>query len=142
MTTAGKRIRAACTTAMFALVVVGTLFWGDDDFPFGPFRMYSTTTAPTGGAVTITRFEGTTAAGEDIEIDTDQLGLRRAEVLGQVPRIRRAPSLLSSFARAYGSLHPDASPLVELRMIYGTYVLVGGRSARYFERELAAWSRS
>ena len=137
----GIRLRSTATVAVLVAMAAGTFLGGDDHFPFGPFRMYSTRTAPTGGTVTVTRFEGTTVSGDVVRLEPGDFGLRRAEVLGQIPRIRQQPALLEHLAHAYQRWSPEEPSLVELELVQGTYHLAGGRSTRYDERVLAEWRR-
>ena len=51
---AGWAARWAVTVIALALLLAGTFVGQDDDFPFGPFRMYSTT-AQLNGPVRSTR---------------------------------------------------------------------------------------
>ena len=136
----GRRIRLAAAAAVLALVVAGSL-WGDDDnWPVGPFRMYSTTTR-LDGTVIVPLFEATTADGRRLRLATDDFGLRRAEVLGQLTRLRRRPELLGAFALAHERLHEGAARLDEVRLVAGVHLLRGGRPVGYREKVLASWRR-
>jgi hypothetical protein len=118
--------RLAATAVVLALMLGGTL-WGDDsEFPFGPFRMYSTRADPTQPVVS-TRVVGLTAAGEEIRLSGGEVGLRRAEFEGQVDRMRADPSLLVSLAGVYAERHPDAEKMVEVQVIHRQFELEDGR---------------
>lgn len=129
---------------MTALVLAGLLAgtaWGDDDhFPFGPFRMYSTTNE-LDGTVNAIRFRATNAAGEQLEPRSQDFGMRPAEINGQVARFRSDPSLLRHLATAYSRLHPDDPPLIEIELRYGLHQLRGGRPISYSEESLATWRK-
>jgi hypothetical protein len=118
--------RLAATAVVLALLLGGTV-WGDDsEFPFGPFRMYSTRADP-GQPVVSTRVVGLTVAGEEIRLSGGEVGLRRAEFEGQVDRMRADPALLVSLAEVYAERHPDAEELVEVQVIHRRYELDDGR---------------
>jgi hypothetical protein len=135
-----RRACALATTAVLAAVAAGSVWGQDDHFPFGPFRMYSTTT-PASGSVFIPIFVGTASAGEQLRITPSQVGLRRAEVLGQISRIRRDPEFLRHYAEAYERLHPGSS-VVELDLVYEIHHLEGGTPVAYEERTIVEWKRA
>ena len=138
--TSGRRARMTATLIVLALVVLGSAVGDDDNWPFGPFRMYSTTTRPN-GTVTIPFFEGVTDKGRTVELTTDDVGLRRAEVLGQMDRLRADPELLGALATAYSRLHPDGERLMSLRLVTGVHRLKHGRPVAFDEQVLVSWRR-
>jgi hypothetical protein len=125
--------RLAATAAVLVLMLGGTV-WGDDsEFPFGPFRMYSTRNDPNQPVIS-TRVVGLTAAGEEIRLSGGEVGLRRAEFEGQLNRLRSDPSLLASLAEVYAGRHPDAEPMVEVQVIHRRYELADGeRTGDYID---------
>lgn len=126
------------TGLVLAALLAGTA-WGDDDhFPFGPFRMYSTTNE-LDGTVNAIRFRATNAEGDQLEPRSQDFGLRPAEINGQVSRFRADPSLLEHLATAYSRLHPEAAPLVEIELRYGLHQLRDGRPVSYSEESVATW---
>jgi hypothetical protein len=135
-----RRARVTAVAVVLALVVLGSVVGDDDNWPFGPFRMYSTTTRP-GGTVTLPFFEAVTEGGRKVELTTDDVGLRRAEVLGQMDRLRADPELLGDLATAHARLHPDAPRLSELRLVTGVHRLEQGRSVSLDEEVVASWRR-
>ena len=70
-------------------------------------------------------FLGTTETGEEIRITPSQVGLRRAEVLGQLRRVRAQPEFLRHYAEAYERLHPDAASLVAETFFPNTSTWIG-----------------
>lgn len=91
-------MRGAVAAALVCLTLAGT-FWGaDDDFPFGPFRMYATS-GRVSGTVRTAELVGVRADGSAEELRAGDVGLRRAELEGQLPRFREDPSLLGALAR-------------------------------------------
>ena len=141
LSSAGRRLRMLATAVVLAMLVAGT-FWGQDDhFPFGPFRMYSIRNKPDGkvrGAVMeVVGAEGR-AAG--VEIRSDEVGLRRAEIEGQLDRFERDPSLLRHLVHAYEELHPSEHIAV-LRLYYETTRLANGRVGPVTRTLVAEWRR-
>lgn len=112
----GRMARLAATVVGAGLLLAGTV-WGDDDhFPFGPFRMYSTTADPD-AATRDTRLEATDAEGEVVRLTERNTGIRRAEIEGQLARVTEDPRLLTTVAAAYAARNPDAPPLREVRVV-------------------------
>jgi hypothetical protein len=136
----GRSVRLAATAVVAALLLLGTFKGDDDHFPFGPFRMYSTTNE-LDGTVNAIKFKARTATGEEIEPRSQDFGLRPAEINGQVGLIRRDPSLLAHLADTYEEVHPDREPLVELELWYGLHQLRNGQPVSYSEEEVASWAR-
>ncbi len=128
---AARLVRLAATAVVLVLVLAGTV-WGDDDaFPFGPFRMYSTRADPNQPVVS-TRVVGLTAAGAEVRLSGGQVGLRRAEFEGQLPRIEADPALLGLLAESYARADPDAEELVEVQVVQRRFELVDGRPTDVF----------
>jgi hypothetical protein len=116
MTARGRWIRVAATVICGVLLVGGTLFGADDDFPFGPFRMYATGPDPNGDAKD-TRVEGTDVRGRTVQITEGNSGIRRAEIEGQEGAYVAAPSRLSEVAAAYQEHSPGEPPLTSVRIV-------------------------
>jgi hypothetical protein len=122
---AGRWARLVATTVLLALLLGGTL-WGDDaDFPFGPFRMYSTRADPNTPVVS-TRVVGLTEAGEEVRLSGGQVGLRRAEFEGQLERVEEHPDLLGLLADSYAEAHPSAPELMSVQVIQRRIELADG----------------
>lgn len=137
-TTTGRLVRNLLTAFVLAGVLTSSVWGEDDHFPFAPFRMYSTTTSPS-GTVTMPHFEGTTASGKELRLETEELGLRTAEVLGQTERFRRDPALLRRLAQAHDAKRPAGSRLVELALVRGIHSLRAGRPRGYSEEIVSIW---
>jgi len=123
---AGRWARLLATTLLLAILLGGTLFGDDADFPFGPFRMYSTRADPNTPVVS-TRVVAITDDGEEVRLSGGQVGLRRAEFEGQRDRIAEHPELLGLLADAYVEAHPEAPELVSVQVIQRHFELVDGR---------------
>ena len=134
-----RRTRLAAVVVVLALVLAGTLWGTDDTFPFGPFRMYSTRADPDQPVIS-TRVVGLTAAGEEVRLSGGQVGLRRAEFEGQLPRIEVRPELLGLLADSYAAKHPDAEDLVEVQVVQRRFELSGGqRTGAFDDRVVVAY---
>jgi hypothetical protein len=134
----GRRIRLVATGLVAAALLIGTAVGNDDNFPFGPFRMYSTTN-DLDGTVNSVRFYAEDSEGRAFNPRSQDFGLRPAEVNGQVGRFRSDPELLGLLADAYTKAHPSAAPLRELTLGYGIWTLQGGRPVAYREEQLVTW---
>ncbi|MFW3171903.1 hypothetical protein [Geodermatophilus sp. CPCC 206100] len=122
----GRRVRLAACAVVLALLLGGTVWGTDADFPFGPFRMYSTRADPDRPVVS-TRVVGLTADGEEVRLSGGEVGLRRAEFEGQLARLVQEPELLVLLAESYADHHPAAEPLAEVRVVQRRYALEDGR---------------
>jgi hypothetical protein len=116
LTRRGRAVRVAVAALGTALVLAGTLWGQDDDFPFGPFRMYSTAPDPDADAPD-TRVEGVDTTGRTVELTETNSGLRRAEIEGQQQAYVENPSRLRQVAIAYADRTPGAAPLKEVRIV-------------------------
>ena len=121
-----RRPRLAASAVVLALLLGGTLFGDDSEFPFGPFRMYSTRADPDQPVVS-TSVVGVTADGDELPMSGGETGLRRAEFEGQLPRLVEQPELLGLLADTYAAAHPDAEALVSVRIVQRRYELQDGR---------------
>lgn len=106
----GRAVRLSVVAAGLVLLLLGTL-WGEDaDFPFGPFRMYATASRHD-GVVRVAALRAEWSDGTSTPVQPEQVGLRRAEFEGQLPRFRRHPELLGTIA------HRFTRPGVELEAL-------------------------
>jgi hypothetical protein len=99
MTATGRRVRLTATIIVFSLLVAGTFFGSDHEFPFGPFRMYATSGRST-GAVRTAALRGEWR-GERVEVHSESIGLRRSELEGQYDRFREDPRMLAALAQMF-----------------------------------------
>ncbi len=127
---------------MFVLLCIGT-FWGDDDnFPFGPFRMYSTKQM-LDGEVRATEVYGLTRSGEWVGIPFDDFGLRRADIEGQLGKLAQPPGeVLVAMAVAYERFDRGSFEIVGLRLVERTYDLEDGVPVGEEVEILGTWRRS
>jgi hypothetical protein len=116
---AGRTWRGVLLLGLGVLFVSGSVVGDDPWWPFGPWRMYSTSQAPT-GSVWATGIEVRT--GDDptwrpAPLSPANVGLNRAEVEGRIPQILGDPALLGTLAASHDRLRPDAEPWVGVRVV-------------------------
>lgn len=130
------------TLIVGALLLAGTLWGTDDDFPFGPFRMYSTAPDPNGDARD-TRVEGVDTAGRTVAITEGNSGIRRAEIEGQQQAYVEDPARLGRVAAAYAEHTPGAPPLRSVRIVVRWHNIENARPTGESRDEVVAeWTRS
>jgi hypothetical protein len=112
----GRAARVVVTAIGAVLLLAGTLWGVDDDFPFGPFRMYSTAPGPNEDAPD-TRVEGVDTTGRTVLLTEANSGLRRAEIEGQQQEYVADPARLQQVAIAYAEKSPGAAPLKTVRIV-------------------------
>jgi hypothetical protein len=142
LTPRGRAVRLGATALGMALLLAGTLWGVDDHFPFGPFRMYSTSEPPNAPAPD-TRVEGVDRTGAVIALGQDATGIRRAEIEGQQDRYTADPTLLRQVADAYAERHPGAPELVEVRIVIRWYGIHQGRpTGRWTDETTVRWQEA
>jgi len=139
LTTAGRKIRLLVTLLCGMTLLAGTVWGRDDHFPFGPFRMYSTSSPPDAPAPD-TRVEGIDTTGTVVPLDQHNTGIRRAEIEGQRDRYVADPGRLRGVADAYATRNPAASVLVEVRIVIRWHGVRNGRpTGRSTDETVARW---
>ncbi len=113
LSSVGLGWRVLVTACILALLGYGTFVGNDGDWPFGPLRQYAGATAVS-SQILLTHVYGEHPSGRIVRLNTEALGLRVAELDGQLPRIRRYPELLRPLAAIYHRKYPDRAPLVRL----------------------------
>ena len=133
--------RIAASMAAVVLLCIGT-FWGDDDnFPFGPFRMYSTKQR-LDGEVRATEVYGLTRSGEWVGLPFDDFGLRRADIEGQLGKLAQPPEeILVDMAVAYERFGRGDHEIVALRLVERTYNVEDGVPVGEEVEVLGTWRR-
>jgi len=102
LTRRGRAVRVAVTAIGAVVLLTGTLWGQDDDFPFGPFRMYATAPDPNADAPD-TRVEAVDTTGHTVLLTESNTGLRRAEIEGQQQSYVDHPERLRQVAIAYAA---------------------------------------
>ena len=133
MSSGGRAARVAATVVALTLLLAGTAWGEDDHFPFGPFKMYARSTRPD-GRVAAPVLVAVDRRGRARDLRPVEVGLRPAELEGQLPRFKAEPALLAPLAP------PDA---VELRLVSRGRRLRDGRpSGPVADAVVAIWRRS
>ncbi|MFN2588044.1 MAG: hypothetical protein ABR613_08000 [Actinomycetota bacterium] len=137
--TRGMHARLAAAIVVALLLLVGT-FWGDDDnFPFGPFRMYSTK-QELDGEVRATEIAGLTRTGTWVPLPFSDFGLRRADVEGQLGMLAQPPAeVLADMAVAYDRFDRGEEEIVALRLLERTIDVENGKPAGETVEIIATW---
>lgn len=136
-----RRRRSVATSVVVALLLGGSAVGTDDWFPVGPFRMFTNRANPS-GRVRVVTVEAVDAAGRARTIRPGDVGLRHAELEGQLARFSAEPPLLGAVAEAYASVHPDRAPLVSLELRERVRRLEDDvLSDEVQERTVARWER-
>lgn len=137
--TAARRRRVLATVVVGAVLLCGSAVGTDDWFPLGPFRMFTNRANPS-GRVRVVTLEAVDIAGRPRTIRPGDVGLRHAELEGQLPQFQAEPSLLSAIAGAYASVHPDRPPLASIDLRERVRRLEDNvLSDEVQERTVAAW---
>jgi hypothetical protein len=114
----GRRVRLLVAAVVFGALLLGTFAGGDDLFPFGPFRMYATSSQATGEVAVIVLEARTADAGwTQVSPAPETVGMNGAEFEGQLPRFVADPDLLSAVAASRAALYPDEDPWVGVRLV-------------------------
>lgn len=136
----GRWVRIGVTLVGAGLLLAGTLVGQDDDFPFGPFRMYATADK-LDEPVRDTRLRAVDTTGRAFALTGDATGFRRAELEGQLPRFEAHPALLGNLATAYARRQPDRPRLTRIDVVVRLIQLRDGRpTGRYTQRTVVSWS--
>jgi len=135
----GRAARLVVTFLGVVLLLGGTLYGTDDDFPFGPFRMFATTNR-WDEPISIARAEVLLATGERVELTPANSGVRRAEVEGQLDRFREDPRRLAGLADAWRAHHPGGSSVRSITVYLRHHELSRrGPTGRYQDEQVATW---
>ena len=129
------------TIVLVVLTLAGTAVGADDDFPFGPLRMYARS-HDLDQPVRDTWPWAIDAEGREFRLSQAKLGVRRAEIEGQLGAFRADPQRLELLADAYEERHPDA-PAVEVVEIRTRIIEMGGGKPTGEESTIvrARWER-
>jgi len=131
------------------LLVVATLFLagtavGEDSWwPFGPWRMFATSTAPSGSIYSL-RIEVQHADDPTWQLaalNPSSVGLNRAEVEGRIPQMTADPTILGTLARSHTRLRPDEPAWTAVRVVRSEVLLSDGKpTGRVKETPLVEWT--
>lgn len=130
MSQRAKLIRVLMTVVVGACLVLGSWKGEDDNFPFGPFRMYSTKQM-LDGRVRGLQLWGRHPCGPFMNLVIEDFGLRRADLEGQLGKLAVEPTvLLTELERSYRRLHGGSFPFETLQLRDKIYQLESGRPVR------------
>jgi hypothetical protein len=117
--------RLGLLAALTALFLAGSVKGDDPWWPFGPWRMFSTSQAAT-GSVWASAIQVETAPGEwfDAPLSPANVGLNRAEVEGRIPQIVADPAMLGTLAASHSRLRPHSDPWIGVRVVRRETVIV------------------
>jgi hypothetical protein len=127
-------VRDLAAVALISGLIAGTVGWQTDDtWPLAQMRMF-----PGGGesAIAITLIDAELANGTHKLMNPFAFHLKRAEIEGQMSRIREKPAMLGDLARAYNETVPSGRRIVALRLIRRESAS-GGKAQS--ERTLVTW---
>jgi hypothetical protein len=140
----GMTSRMVATFIGLGLLLAGTVVGQDDDFPFGPFRMYSTSNRAT-GVVTVLTLEAQTTSTDwtTVAPSPSSVGMNVAEFEGQQQRFIDDPNLLGAVASSHQRLNPEADQWTGLRLIRrSTMVVDRVPTGEVTEEVIAEWHQS
>lgn len=139
LTRTGRLVRLSVSAATVALLLLTTWRGSDDHFPFTPFRMYAGA-APVDGVVASTTLRGTLPHGRDVRIADAAVGMRRAELEGQLGSYLADPTRLAEVQQAHRRARPNEPDYVEIRIVQRRYQLRDGRVVDTRDVVLASWT--
>jgi hypothetical protein len=110
-------------------------------FPAGPMTQYAFYVSPNGSVTSITVEPDTTAGTHvPVELNAQGVGIKRADIEIQLPRIERDPSRLQAIATAQRRLHPSQPGYTKLYVV-DTGVLLHDRvPGAKTSRVLVTWT--
>lgn len=132
--------RAVLVLVLAAGFMAGSLVGDDHWWPFAPWRMFSTSTPPSGSVVYMS-LEVKDADDVDwraVGLSPESVGLNRAEVEGRIPQIKADPSMLGTLAASHARLRPDDAPWVAVRIVRNASLLVDRAPTGVVERTVVA----
>jgi hypothetical protein len=128
-----------------ALFLAGTAVGQDDWWPFGPWRMYATSTPPSGSvySLAIQVREGADPNWRNANLTPTSIGLTRAEVEGRVPQLTADPDILGTLAHSHARLRPKEPAWVAVRVVRNEALLSDGApTGQIRTTTVASWPRS
>ncbi|MDQ4065025.1 MAG: hypothetical protein M3161_03150 [Actinomycetota bacterium] len=131
-------LRLITPLVVAVLLLLGTWRGDDDNFPFGPFRMYSTAQR-LDGEVRSLQLWALDDDGQWRNVLTEDFGLRRADLEGQIGRQAVPPRVvLRHLAATYRRLHGEF-PFRALQLRLRIYELRGGQPASERLEVIGVW---
>lgn len=136
-----RRIRVIAAVVVLALITLGTVRGGDDDFPFGPLRMYSTRDNPN-GVVQQGVVQAVTRSGRLRDVTNTSGAPRRAELEGRMGEFAAHPDRFAAVAVAYvpKANATAADPVISIRLVRRGFPLHNGRAGPSVDVVVATWT--
>lgn len=121
--------RLAAGWAGIAVLLAGSAWGQDDHFPAGPMAQYAFAVPSTGGEIRDTYVMAGREDGgwERVDLSEAGVGLKRAEIEGQLSRLAANPRLLQGFAEARERREPRAPRYRTVRIMVDITSLRDGR---------------
>jgi hypothetical protein len=113
---------------LVALFLGGTFKGNDNWWPFGPWRMFATSTSPSGSVVAlkIEVQEGSDPKWEPANLVPSSVGLNRAEIEGRVPQMTADPKILGTLITSHTKLRPNEPRWHAIRVVRSEVLLAHG----------------
>jgi hypothetical protein len=115
----GRAWRVVLVLLLTAGFLAGSVVGQDDWWPFSPWRMFSTSTAPSASVVSL-RIDvqsGADRSWQPASLNPHTVGLNRAEVEGRIPEITSHPEMLGTLAHSHSRLRPDEPAWRAIRVV-------------------------
>jgi hypothetical protein len=137
---AGLVVRLAALAAGVVLVVHGTVWGNDVQWPFAPMSQFAFRVG-TNDSIRSLYLSARDVQGHEfvVPLSPPSLGIGRAEVEGQLPAIQRDPALLKDLVEPYPRLHPGAPALEQVWLRQKVTVLHNGRADGEYLETLVGW---
>jgi hypothetical protein len=139
----GRYLRTAVLAALTLAFVLGSVVGQDSWWPFSPWRMFSTSTPPSGTIVSLAVQVRTADEPEwhDTALTPASIGLNRAEVEGRSGVIQAHPAMLGTLAASHARLRPHDAPWTAARLVRRQTVLHDRRpTGEVITTQIATWS--
>ena len=122
----GRYVRLAACVVILIAVLAGTVLGSDDDFPLGPFHMYSTRTDPNSDSREL-RVQIVLASGVVVDVTNESGAPRRAELEGREAQLQNDPAELAKLVPLY-TAHVTGTPR-RLQLVWENHPLHDGKAA-------------
>jgi hypothetical protein len=136
----GAALRLTAATVGVGVLLYGTVWGTDDMFPFGPLVQYAFFVDPN-GEIRSTVIDADTDEGQLVRVplSLDGVGIKRAEIEGQLTKIVADPSLLQAVATAQRDRNPEQPQYERLYLRQKVTELVDGEIGASRMETLATW---
>lgn len=129
--------RLLVTAGVVVTAALGTLVGNDDWWPFAPMSQYAFSVR-NDGVINSLGMDALTVDGEVVRVplSKEMIGIERAEIEGQAPRIIRDPEILQDIAVLHSRRLPD-EPAYRTIWLRNTQTRI--RTGEVVVRTLATW---